>query len=134
MGFHMSQCVLQIIKSGLILLKVIWFIFCPWGHHTLVSVEERASTQHVSSGCTPTPQYISTSAYGAEERSYTGGLVQDIRGFLLWPSSLIMTAPLYFEEKVHRKKLLRADAIPLLITTKKCYFVDLIIMVLSTFE
>ena len=55
-------------------------------------------------------------------------------GFYFGPHHLIMTAPLYFEEKVHRKKLLRADAIPLLITTKKCYFVDLIIMVLSTFE
>ena len=32
-------------------------------------------------------QHISTSVYGAEEGSYTGGFVQDIRGFLIWPSS-----------------------------------------------
>ncbi|RVW13717.1 hypothetical protein CK203_087220 [Vitis vinifera] len=35
-------------------------------------------------------------------------------GFLFGPHHLIMAALLYFEEKVHRKKLLRADAIPLL--------------------
>ncbi|RVW58145.1 hypothetical protein CK203_116718 [Vitis vinifera] len=35
-------------------------------------------------------------------------------GFYFGPHHLIMTALLYFEEKVHRKKLLRADAIPLL--------------------
>ena len=40
-----------------------------------------------SSGCSPTLQHISTSTYGAKERSYTRGLIQDIRGFLLWPSS-----------------------------------------------
>ena len=33
-----------------------------------------------------TLQHISTSSYDAEERSYTEGLVQDIKGFLLWPS------------------------------------------------
>ncbi|RVW13020.1 Pol polyprotein [Vitis vinifera] len=35
-------------------------------------------------------------------------------GFFFGPHHLIMVALLYFEEKVHRKKLLRADAIPLL--------------------
>ena len=35
-------------------------------------------------------------------------------GFFFGPYHLIMTALLYFEEKVHRKKLLRADDIPLL--------------------
>ena len=35
-------------------------------------------------------------------------------GFFFGPHHLIMAALLYFEEKVHRKKLLRADAIPLL--------------------
>ena len=53
----------------------------------LVSFEEGASTQHVSSGCTPMPQHISTLAYGAEKGSYTEDLVQYIRWFLLWPSS-----------------------------------------------
>ena len=80
--------------------------------HTFVSFEEGASTQHVSSGCAPTPQHISTLAYSAEKGSYTRGLVLDIKGFLrhnIFPHAL-----LYFEEKVHRKKLLRADAIPLL--------------------
>ncbi|RVW58415.1 hypothetical protein CK203_109018 [Vitis vinifera] len=48
---------------------------------------EGASTQHVSSGCAPTLQHISTSGDGAKEMSYTRGLVQDIRGFLIWPSS-----------------------------------------------
>ena len=35
-------------------------------------------------------------------------------GFFFGPHHLIMAALLYFEEKIHRKKLLRADAIPLL--------------------
>ncbi|RVW31001.1 hypothetical protein CK203_100666 [Vitis vinifera] len=35
-------------------------------------------------------------------------------GFFFGLHHLIMAALLYFEEKVHRKKLLRADAIPLL--------------------
>ncbi|RVW70615.1 hypothetical protein CK203_056523 [Vitis vinifera] len=35
-------------------------------------------------------------------------------GYFFGPHHLIMAALLYFEEKVHRKKLLRADAIPLL--------------------
>ena len=35
-------------------------------------------------------------------------------GFLFGPHILIMAALLYFEKNVHRKKLLRADAIPLL--------------------
>ncbi|KAL6312650.1 hypothetical protein AAG906_010395 [Vitis piasezkii] len=35
-------------------------------------------------------------------------------GFFFGPHHLIMAALLYFEEKVHKKKLLRADAIPLL--------------------
>ena len=35
-------------------------------------------------------------------------------GFFFGPHYLIMAALLYLEEKVHRKKLLRADAIPLL--------------------
>ena len=35
-------------------------------------------------------------------------------GFFFGPHYLIMAALLYFEEKVHRKKLLRVDAIPLL--------------------
>ncbi|RVW34221.1 hypothetical protein CK203_102211 [Vitis vinifera] len=44
-------------------------------------------------------------AYGAEEISYIGGFILDIRGFLLWPSSFDLTSLLHFEEKVHRKKL-----------------------------
>ena len=90
----------------------------------LVSFEEGASTQHVSSGCTPTPQHISTLAYGAEEGNYTGGLVQDIKGFYFAPHHLIMTTLLYFEEKVHRKKLLRAYVIPLLFLRLLCQILE----------
>ena len=35
-------------------------------------------------------------------------------GFYFGPHHLIMAALLHFEEKVHRRKLLRADTIPLL--------------------
>ena len=52
-----------------------------------ISFEEGAPTQHVISRCISMPQHLSTSAYGAEEMSYTRGLVQDIKRFLLWPST-----------------------------------------------
>ena len=41
-------------------------------------------------------------------------LFQISEGFFFGPYHLIMTGLLYFEEKVHMKKLLRVDAIPLL--------------------
>ncbi|RVW42740.1 hypothetical protein CK203_109868 [Vitis vinifera] len=56
--------------------------------------------------------HYSTGCRGEELcwRHYIGYL----RGFFFGPHHLIMAALLYFEEKVHQKKLLRADAIPLL--------------------
>ena len=41
-------------------------------------------------------------------------------GFFFGPHHLIMAALLYFEEKVHKKKLLREDAIPLLFSRLLC--------------
>ena len=41
-------------------------------------------------------------------------LFQISEGFFFGPHHLIMTGLLYFEEKVHRKKILKADVIPLL--------------------
>ncbi|RVW64426.1 hypothetical protein CK203_062516 [Vitis vinifera] len=41
-------------------------------------------------------------------------------GYFFGPHHLIMAALLYFEEKVHKKKLQRADAIPLLFSTVLC--------------
>ena len=45
-------------------------------------------------------------------------------GFFFGPHNLIMAALLYFEEKVHRKKLLRADAIPLLFPRLLCQILE----------
>ena len=45
-------------------------------------------------------------------------------GFYFGPHHLIMTALLYFEEKVHKKKLLRADAIPLLFPRLLCQILE----------
>ena len=45
-------------------------------------------------------------------------------GFFFGPHHLIMAALLYFEEKVHRKKLLRADAIPLLFPRLICQILE----------
>ena len=42
-------------------------------------------------------------------------------GFYFGPHHLIMDALLYFEEKVHRKKVQRADAIPLLFPRLLCH-------------
>ncbi|RVX07848.1 hypothetical protein CK203_021849 [Vitis vinifera] len=55
--------------------------------HMPISFEKGAPTQHVLSRCTSAPQHLSTSAYDAEEMSFTRGLVLDIRGIFLWPSS-----------------------------------------------
>ena len=46
------------------------------------------------------------------------------KGFYFGPHHLIMTALLYFEEKVHKKKLLRADAIPLLFPRLLCQILE----------
>ena len=45
-------------------------------------------------------------------------------GFFFGPHHLIMAALLYFEEKVHRKKLLRGDAIPLLFPRLLCQILE----------
>ncbi|RVX18001.1 hypothetical protein CK203_004272 [Vitis vinifera] len=45
-------------------------------------------------------------------------------GFFFGPHHLIMAALLYFEEKVHQKKLLRADAIPLLFPRLLCQILE----------
>ena len=51
-------------------------------------------------------------------------LFQISEGFLFGPHHLIMAALLYFEEKVHRKKLLRADAISLLFPRLLCQILE----------
>ncbi|RVW81622.1 hypothetical protein CK203_049460 [Vitis vinifera] len=45
-------------------------------------------------------------------------------GFFFGPHHLIMATLLYFEEKVHKKKLLRADAIPLLFPRLLCQILE----------
>ena len=45
-------------------------------------------------------------------------------GFYFGPHHLIMNALLYFKEKVHRKKLQRADAIPLLFPRLFCHVLE----------
>ncbi|RVW83480.1 Retrovirus-related Pol polyprotein from transposon 17.6 [Vitis vinifera] len=45
-------------------------------------------------------------------------------GFFFGPHHLIMAALLYFEEKVHRKKLQRADCIPLLFPRLLCQILE----------
>ena len=45
-------------------------------------------------------------------------------GFYFGPHHLIMTSLLYFEEKVHRKKLQRAYAIPLLFSRLLCQILE----------
>ncbi|RVW27314.1 hypothetical protein CK203_110331 [Vitis vinifera] len=45
-------------------------------------------------------------------------------GYFFGPHHLIMAALLYFEEKVHKKKLPRADAIPLLFPWLLCQILE----------
>ena len=51
-------------------------------------------------------------------------LFRILEGFFFGLHHLIMVALLYFEEKVHRKKLLRADAIPLLFPILLCQILE----------
>ncbi|RVW35275.1 hypothetical protein CK203_085807 [Vitis vinifera] len=46
------------------------------------------------------------------------------KGYFFGPHHLIMAGLLYFEEKVHRKKLLRVDAIPLLFPRLLCQILE----------
>ena len=45
-------------------------------------------------------------------------------GYFFGPRHIILAALLYFEEKMHRKKLLRADAIPLLFLRLLCQILE----------
>ena len=46
------------------------------------------------------------------------------KGFFFSPHHLIMVALLFFEEKIHRKKLFRAEAIPLLFPRLLCQILE----------
>ena len=46
------------------------------------------------------------------------------KGFYLGPHHLIMASLIHFEEKVHRKKLQRADTIPLLFPRLLCHILE----------
>ncbi|RVW61850.1 putative mitochondrial protein [Vitis vinifera] len=59
-----------------------------------------------------------------EERSFLEALFRISEGFFFGPHHLIMVALLYFEEKVYKKKLLRANAIPLLFLRLLCQILD----------
>ena len=51
-------------------------------------------------------------------------LFKIFEGFYFGPYHLIMAALLYFEEKVHKKKLQRADTIPLLFLRLICHILE----------
>ena len=51
-------------------------------------------------------------------------LFRIFEGFYFGPHHLIMAAFLHFEEKVHRRKLLRADTIPLLFSRLLCQILE----------
>ncbi|KAL6310809.1 hypothetical protein AAG906_017510 [Vitis piasezkii] len=51
-------------------------------------------------------------------------LFRILEGFFFGPHHLIMAALLYFEEKGHKKKLVRADAIPLLFPRLLCQILE----------
>ena len=51
-------------------------------------------------------------------------LFRIFEGFFFGPHHLIMVVLLYFEEKVHRKKLLKADVIPLLFPRFLCQILE----------
>ncbi|RVW19083.1 hypothetical protein CK203_087649 [Vitis vinifera] len=68
---------------------------------------------------------LSTTALDSKERSSFRGLLFRIsEGYFFGPHHLIMAVLLYFEEKVHKKKLQRADAIPLLFPRLLCQILE----------
>ena len=58
------------------------------------------------------------------QRPILDALYRIYMGFYFGPHHLIMVALLYFEEKVHRKKLHRADTIPLLFLRLLCHILE----------
>ncbi|KAL6319616.1 hypothetical protein AAG906_020693 [Vitis piasezkii] len=90
--------------------------FQPRGSRAVQTVDLHISKEHG-----PT---FSLSRFGVKAMTYFGCLIHDIYGFYFGPHHLIMDALLYFEEKVHRKKLQRADAIPLLFLRLRCHLVE----------
>ncbi|RVW62451.1 Retrovirus-related Pol polyprotein from transposon 17.6 [Vitis vinifera] len=84
------------------------------GHPQASIYRGRSSLLACFHRCSPPPQYLSTTALVQRRGALLEALYRISEGFFFGPHHLIMAALLYFEEKVHQKKLLRADAIPLL--------------------
>ncbi|RVW67119.1 hypothetical protein CK203_063896 [Vitis vinifera] len=63
-------------------------------------------------------------ALDPKKGSSPGSLYKMSEGFFFGPHHLIMAALLYFEEKVHKKKLQRADCIPLLFPRLLCQVLE----------
>ena len=62
--------------------------------------------------------------YVQRKGSILKALYRISEGFWFIPAELVMTALLYFEEKVHRKDLARAEAIPLLMSRLLCQVLE----------
>ncbi|RVW26358.1 hypothetical protein CK203_115616, partial [Vitis vinifera] len=83
------------------------------GTSTDLILLRKASTWDAPRRCGAMLQPLSPIAFSTEAMSYLG-CFSHIRGFYFGPHHLIMASLVHFDEKVHRKKLQRADTIPLL--------------------
>ncbi|RVW66931.1 hypothetical protein CK203_063655 [Vitis vinifera] len=69
-------------------------------------------------------QTMTTKEHWTQRRGVLWKLYKMSEGFFFGPHHLIMAALLYFEEKVHKKKLQRADCIPLLFPRLLCQVLE----------
>ncbi|RVW18174.1 hypothetical protein CK203_106900 [Vitis vinifera] len=86
----------------------------PWGIHTPLSIEEGAPSQHVFIDALLRHNIYPLQHMVQREELCLRHCIGYQRDFFFGPHHLIMAALLYFEENIHRKKLLKADVIPLL--------------------
>ncbi|KAL6331900.1 hypothetical protein AAG906_020248 [Vitis piasezkii] len=96
------------------------------GRHGILGAHHIAEALHIPYEPTRLKDYrVWTNPSQLEmERSSLEALFRISEGYFFGPHHLTMAALLYFEEKVHRKKLLRADAIPLLFPRLLCQILE----------
>ncbi|RVX01132.1 hypothetical protein CK203_022741 [Vitis vinifera] len=122
--FPMSQAISMILELGPILLSWRWCTPCP----------EELPQSHLLRGELPPimfliDAFLRHNLYPLQHwtqmrRVLLEALYKMSEGFFFRPHHLILAAILYFEEKVHKKKLQRADTIPLLFPRLLCQILE----------
>ncbi|RVW24651.1 hypothetical protein CK203_096079 [Vitis vinifera] len=108
-----------------LILRVIWFIYCLGGHpHAHIFLRKELSPNIFLLDALLRHNIYPLQHMVQRRGALLEALFQISEGFFFGPHHLIMTVLLYFEEKVHRKKLLRAHVIPLLFPRLLCHILE----------